>query len=309
MNPPGDGHKIEEPIEAGEQLAPAAVAPDWQAMAEEVRCPLCEYNLRGLTQPRCPECGYSFKWEEILDEKRRHHRYIFEHHPERNFWSFMRTFLGGLRPKKFWSELHPLQDSRPKRLALYRMIVLVLVVIPVLIDDFWQPPQPMGTPRRVFFSYSTHRRQLAWQARLNYPWNFFVKPLDATGRELLWSLMIISVALPVTYYALLMIFQQTMRKAKVRRDHVGRCISYSADIVLWPILPLCVLTLLNGAAGSPNQWEEEIAWTVLISIVLIWLIFAWRLVFAYRYYLRFDHAVGTIFSVQLIIFLLVLLIS
>jgi hypothetical protein len=214
MNTPGGGQNF-QPNEAGEQLAPAALAaPDWQTMAEDIRCPLCEYNLRGLTQPRCPECGYSFKWEEILDKKRRHHRYIFEHHPERNFWSFLRTFLGGFRPKKFWSELHPLQDSRPRRLAIYRVIVLVLVVIPVLICEFWQPS--IVNPRGGFF-FSTHRQQLLWQARLNFPWNFFVPPLQASGRELLWCLMIISVALPVVNYALLMIFQQTMRKTAPNR--------------------------------------------------------------------------------------------
>ena len=24
----------------------------------DVPCPLCAYNLRGLTSPRCPECGH-----------------------------------------------------------------------------------------------------------------------------------------------------------------------------------------------------------------------------------------------------------
>jgi hypothetical protein len=27
----------------------------------DVGCPLCEYNLRGLTSPRCPECGRELK--------------------------------------------------------------------------------------------------------------------------------------------------------------------------------------------------------------------------------------------------------
>ena len=30
-----------------------------------LRCPECEYNLTGLTRPRCPECGTTFDWDEV----------------------------------------------------------------------------------------------------------------------------------------------------------------------------------------------------------------------------------------------------
>jgi hypothetical protein len=30
-----------------------------------LRCPACEYNLTGLTEPRCPECGAGFSWEQL----------------------------------------------------------------------------------------------------------------------------------------------------------------------------------------------------------------------------------------------------
>jgi len=30
-----------------------------------MRCPRCEYNLTGLTDPRCPECGTTFDWDDI----------------------------------------------------------------------------------------------------------------------------------------------------------------------------------------------------------------------------------------------------
>lgn len=32
---------------------------------EDIPCPGCGYNLRGLTVPRCPECGNEFDWADI----------------------------------------------------------------------------------------------------------------------------------------------------------------------------------------------------------------------------------------------------
>src|ERR1041384_6940136 len=101
-----------------------AQAPDWETIAEKIRCPLCEYDLRGLTEPRCPECGFAFRWEEILDRTRRKHDYLFEHHPEKSFRSFVRTVCNGLIPWKFWRSLHVTQRPDIRRLYKYRAIVM-----------------------------------------------------------------------------------------------------------------------------------------------------------------------------------------
>src|SRR3954464_15190796 len=74
---------------------------------ESLACPMCGYDLRGQIDPRCPECGYTFDWEELRDPTRRLHPYLFEHHPRRNVWSFIRTLTAGLRPRRFWSMLYP----------------------------------------------------------------------------------------------------------------------------------------------------------------------------------------------------------
>jgi hypothetical protein len=36
--------------------------------AHDVACPSCTYNLRGLTTPRCPECGHELKLNVWLTE-------------------------------------------------------------------------------------------------------------------------------------------------------------------------------------------------------------------------------------------------
>src|SRR4051812_19199076 len=87
--------------------------PDWSLITERIACPLCDYELRGLTEPRCPECGGQFEWWVLLNPQHQKHPFLFEHHPKRNIWSFVRTKLAGFKPWKFWKTLKPAQPSRP----------------------------------------------------------------------------------------------------------------------------------------------------------------------------------------------------
>ena len=106
-------------------------APDWPNLRRELTCPLCEYNLRGLVEPRCPECGYAFKWAEIVSEQP--HPYLFEHHHRRNLWSFARTLIGSLRPRKFWRTLTASHHPKLRRLLLYWVLVAgMLMAAPVV---------------------------------------------------------------------------------------------------------------------------------------------------------------------------------
>src|SRR5438552_2015268 len=111
--------------------APSALQSAAPPRVEEqsLHCPLCGYDLRGLSQPRCPECGSRFEWAELRDPAKKLHPYLFEHHPERNVSSFVQTFLGGLRPGKFWATLLPIQPSRPKRLILYALICAAMLLL------------------------------------------------------------------------------------------------------------------------------------------------------------------------------------
>ena len=101
-------------------------APDWDALRDDLACPMCGYNVRGLNEPRCPECGYRFVWADLTDPARRVHPYLFEHHPERNWRSFWQTALGGLRPVGFWTSISPTQEGRPFRLMLYWLLGMSL---------------------------------------------------------------------------------------------------------------------------------------------------------------------------------------
>jgi hypothetical protein len=119
---------------SGPGKPPEAGAPDWRAVGEDVLCPLCRYNLRGLAEPRCPECGYRFEWDALLDPAKRLHPYLFEHHTERNVRSFFRTMIGGLLPRRFWRSLQPAMPSRLGRLLVYWLLAALLGSVSVLTE-------------------------------------------------------------------------------------------------------------------------------------------------------------------------------
>src|SRR5438067_1448656 len=105
--------------------APAADAPpDWATIERDILCPLCDYNLRGLIEPRCPECGHRFNWPEVLAQERIH-RYLFEHHPERNAKSFLQTVAGSAFPWRFWKTLLPTHVPVVRRLVIYWVVLLL----------------------------------------------------------------------------------------------------------------------------------------------------------------------------------------
>jgi len=45
--------------------AAATLSPGPEGLAEDLPCPRCQYDLRGLTVPRCPECGFTFDWQDL----------------------------------------------------------------------------------------------------------------------------------------------------------------------------------------------------------------------------------------------------
>ena len=109
-----------------ETTSAAAAAPPGPDPEAPVPCPMCDYDLRGQPEPRCPECGYRFEWPQLPDPALKRHPYLFEHHPRRNVRSFVRTLLGGVLPRRFWRSLRPSQPSAPRRLVLYWVLATLL---------------------------------------------------------------------------------------------------------------------------------------------------------------------------------------
>ena len=268
----------------------AAAAAESPVLDRDVACPLCEYNLRGLTEPRCPECGYTFSWPELTDPTRRRHPFLFEHHPNRNLWSFRRTLWAGLRPGRFWRSLSPAQPSFPRRLAAYGIVSFA------------------GSYAVSFAAFSILIVALLTQLSLPFGWPAAVSNpfLDIAGTLLhgagyfaLWA---------GTTFGALMVFRISMRRARIRPVHVARCVVYSFDASL--CMALAVLAVTAVAVVLVVLFRDQNGWRLAEVItgapfVLVGLVI-YRLVAAYRHYLRFDHPVLTVLASQVIAWLAIL---
>jgi hypothetical protein len=303
------------------------VPPPPPTVEQSLHCPMCDYDLRGQIEPRCPECGYRFEWEELRDPARRLHPYLFEHHPERNFWSLRRTLFRSLLPRRFWNKLYPTQLSDPRRLILYwiatTLFALVLLVpcaatMVVQIDAYHRyvrtttPAWLNGmNPQDRARLLSAFGGSVQAFADANYP--LFPSPrlfrMALLGyRYPTQPLMLIPLfilAWPAMTLAALMIFQVSMRRNKIRTVHVARCVIYSSGA-------LCVLALALSAwyaySTLSARWFGQIpafqfVWCALTGMLLI---MTYRLWISYRSYLRFRHALFVVLASQVMVGLLVL---
>lgn len=304
--------------------AQTTAALDRAPADRDVACPLCEYNLRALVEPRCPECGYAFTWDELLDPARQKHPYLFEHHPRRNIVSFIRTLFGGLRPRRFWRTLNPAMPSRPRRLALYWVLTTALLVLAPLamfaretfeilyanletrayLRTVLSNPNHVNT-KQVVQQYGSVDAYLAQEV----PWwpNRRILARAYQRTNVRWShvhAVFAFLAWPWLTLASLMIFRWSMRRAKVRSGHVARCVVYAFDWGFW-LVPLVLFVLSDRLARDVLHLEADRAVPILAS-----LIFAtygtYRLGAAYANYLRFEHPYETAMASQLIVFMIVM---
>ena len=281
---------------------PAAEPSHGDAAARDVACPLCAYDLRGLAEPRCPECGFRFEWADLLDPAKRKHPYLFEHHPERNVRSFLATLWGGLRPRKFWTSLYPSQRSDARRLMLYAVVV---ASFPVLL--------PAATFGRNVLWLNGYAESLmldyvapyipAGYSKLRIAWNTPPRPdefLELLAFYALWA--------GVTFLSLL-VFRISMRRARINPVHVARCVVYSFDAVFWVAALGVAAAAVSTLAGLMHFPGVEPLWVLGPIGATPWVLAAvvpYRLYTAYRHYLRFDRPFLTVLASQVITLLVVL---
>jgi hypothetical protein len=319
-----------------EAVDPPAAVPGSPADATapaDLYCPLCDYDLRGLAEPRCPECGHRFEWRDFTDPERKHHPYLFEHHRRRRLRSFVRTLLASAGPRRFWLTLRPTQPSYPGRLLLYWLLanlLLPLAVVALFVSTaLANVPEQMrqraakrseyrwlispGGQRQN--SYGTHLLNRGVTADRYV--DFEVAPplslryVRQVYRERFAPTLNDAAAAAVAYllwpwltFVTLMIFRASMRRAKVKTVHVLRCVLYSCDAGLWA--GLLVAAFVPPLARWLRRELPMEGRFVMAAAVVFAAFTAYRVAAAYRLYLRFDHPAATAIASQAVVLLAVL---
>jgi hypothetical protein len=313
-------------------------APDWES-SPDVCCPLCGYNLRGLSEPRCPECGYrAATWRALIDETAWRHPYLFEHHPRRHLLSFFKTLVMSWLPSRFWKQLAP--EHRPKRGWLLCYWILVILLMAAVFGGYdairglaaysaWnvnvtarrnaiiayynsaaaqQPVNPLIA--QIIARYGSIPNYVS--ATLPQPtlWLYIRWGMRSwwAWRELIGPWMI-PVLWPWLSMGALMIFAESMRQARVLPVQVMRCVIYCAGSIV-PLLALLIVAIHLPVFQSLNytvQWPI-VFWgmgsPMVATLVLGLALLTVHLAIAYRRYLHFRQPVMTVLLAQTVGFLL-----
>ena len=293
----------------------------------ELTCPLCGYSLRGLTEPRCPECGFAFTWAELLDERRDRHRWLFEHAPPgRRARAFAATWWRSAWPRRFWRDVTPANPVRLGRLLAYWLIgwlPLAGLAVAVVVPDAVRMSLDLSTERARFrpapnrpglwaypgsrvqfttYQLDTYFPRTASVAFVRRAFAFHVWHRDAA---FLGGAIVVAVW-PVLSAAGLMVFQASLRRAGVRPGHVARAAVYGCDFTLLMTAVVAAVAPVGRWVPSPiglpsgSRVDDAVAGTVLAAAVACGVVATVRMVPAYRLYMRFDRPFATVLSAQLV---------
>jgi hypothetical protein len=307
--------------------------PDWATLDKDLHCPLCEYNLRGLTESRCPECGFGFTWAELLDALKNKHPYLFEYGRGRNIKTLCKTWWRTSLPRRFWREVNPAQNVKVGRLILYWVIASLAVVGLFVIPLVWPAIQVAQLTHRLrsqatpvpnhpgyfnlsnpgFPPYILSAAQL--DLALPRPWQpAFWDEVFSRGyrtaniryanyyqqrQQLRFGWAAIFLAWPGLTVVSLLIFRISMHQAKIKLSHVVRAVIYSCDF------GLVILLTAFAAEYLDLRTEEGLFWVAMAGVCSV--VTAYRLTIAFQRYLRVHLSFATVLASQMITLLIVVI--
>jgi hypothetical protein len=238
------------------------------AVERDVPCPLCDYNLRGLTEPRCPECGHQFQWDDVRDEHRWHLNWLFEHNREHRLRAFLQTLRHSMQPAQFWNAVRPTHRPRIKRLVIYWLVLTlpmllaaaVVLSVPVLqecrrvyyarqasVTNLGMLPDNHPGKVQLITRYGSLRAAAAAMAPMPSPGKMF--QLMLSGRPAAVVGFVVCCAVwPWIITLGFIVFRDTLRRAKIKSVHVMRCAIYSWDTGI--LLCACLVPLVWCAATA-----------------------------------------------------------
>jgi hypothetical protein len=307
------------------------------SLDEDLACPICSYSLRGLAEPRCPECGFQFDWDALRAAIKAKHAYLYEHGRGLAIMRMVRTFIHGLRPAKFWATLNAATEIRLRRLAIYWIVTATFVVAGILVLPYGNfvvtrtrlamqtrkqisamlaNPAAAAQTKPILKQFGSANAVLDAYAPLPWSWRFWqtvpgMVTWRGLGRGYSESLVyvIYAAALAVLWpwitLALLGIFVQSRGRAKIRWAQLVRCVVYSGDIAIFCGVAAIVLNAFQ--ASFDRRFQGAIP-TDIVLMLLLMTAAGWKLSLALKKYLRMPHAAAVVASTQMIALLAVLIV-
>lgn len=221
-------------------------SPDWASIELDVLCARCDYNLRTLTTPRCPECGMEFDWDDVLDRAKRHNEFLFEHAwMRRPIRSWIDTWWRCLRPTHFWQRvsIHESVHVGPLFVFIVSSVIFAVVffvassqAVAALLSVAIQwaqnsPNTPLQYMVRTHYQLDRlaahpHRPVSHWFASLDY--RFWLVPVGL-------ALCVMGL------FVVLSVLQQTLERFRIRRVQLVRVVAYaSPPMMAWSCVILIV---------------------------------------------------------------------
>jgi hypothetical protein len=311
----------------------AETTPHGDDAARDARCPVCDYSLRGLAEPRCPECGWRVgSWDELYRRLAETHPFLYEHHPRRGAWALARTWRASQVPWRFWASVRPEHRINVRRLALYWLLGALLLIAPAALmlaqvgfatyasfererGRYAQYLATRGDAEPIVRQIGSVEAAVAWiYPKPTSPRFYHLALRNGPATQLLVPVVLLTLAWPWLVVPAMYMFALTLRRARVRAAQVFRCAVYSWDVVALPALALVVASIGMLVAPIPagvpvwsgpwQQWHRTVAaWLVPVTLTLAAVV-ALRLGVALARYLRLRHAMLTALLIQAVLGLL-----
>jgi|GEM_PF-6910716 len=304
-------------------------APAWETIPHEITCPLCEYNLRGLAGNRCPECGHQFNLSELLKAKESEHPFLIEHGRRGLLERYRKTFRTSIGVRGIWQTVTPSHRLNAGRLVAYKLSqwamfgVGSVVVLVVMIGYSVAAHAYARVELARRFSHRTHSKDMVQtmvdQEMPSLAFTAHVSNAMVVVEDNLPPLIIMfgtMVFWPWLLFITQFVFLESLRRKQIHRAHLLRCAVYSSDVAVFWFVPFLLVfggveflrphsMSVFGAWGG-SGWNELLndAMRCSLPLMLLWL--TWRLVQAYRSYLRFPHAAASAIGAAVITILTLL---
>ncbi|MBI5865441.1 MAG: hypothetical protein HZB38_13225 [Planctomycetes bacterium] len=234
-------------MEGTTQEHPAAATPDWSTLDVDVRCPRCDYNLRMLAQPRCPECGLDFEWDHVIAAARAEIDCpLFEYHWRRKpVRSLIYTMWLSLQPWRLWRIVR--MESTPRFGPLAALAVSAIAfVLSLFVLGVGVSVLPY---MRLPFSYRATIRSVT-QALADFSWLSIVAGL----------------ALPlIVMLGAVSVYRITLVRFRIKRTHLLRIamlawLGWITVYMLCCALQLFSMSVFAAMYGSTTWRNFEFFW-------------------------------------------------